>query len=344
MPAHTMHASPIPVKRKMPDAQDLCIHKHPKTNDDVDPYGTVEKMTHRFYFVQSCVRARAMHASHGDKGILYLETHHGSLTEELLRHFPASQLHPCNLDASELTPLKNLHPELRCEHEDIVRVSQQDAWLGVWYDMEESWCTRVRGKWEWNRKKMPKVWDNAPVCAVTLTNARIGFTAEEHATDLSHLLEAVGGDLRQQVVPYVGKGGKQNMVFGLVTFPHPIRGDDDKLSLKPGKRVGVRWGKKRVPYYGYVIDVGHSQARVFYDDDHIYLEDVSTMFVATDRPDLSTRCAALLAEEALGRADGPCEALRSEWEARCGRGNALKVCHDDSMCDAAALIEHPVSP
>jgi hypothetical protein len=231
---------------------------------DMDPYNTVEKQTQRYYFTITCLKHRWFTRV---TDILYLETEYGNLTKMLLEHFPAAALHPCNKDPRVLKRLSAKFPKIACECDNIISVASRQEWLGVWYDMEETWCDRIGQRWNWS--KMPTRFDNALVCAVTLTSTRSGYTTEQHAIDLSQLLSDNGGDLKQQPTAYVGKGGVQNMVFALVTFGSccPNIQIDDVVAVK--WRDGL--------YQGVVTNVDGKLATVHYDDGYVLQESICTI-------------------------------------------------------------------
>lgn len=243
-------------KRKAAELPSAPVNKHSKktTTPDADPYTTVEKMAQRYYFVQSCVKARA--DCPGEVRILYLETSYGSLTKMLLEYFNANELFPCNFDQCELDALERAHPGVQVKCGDIIDVSQEGVWLGVWYDMEETWCDRKTKEWNWDR--IPKTFSNSRVCAVTLTNLRTIDSAEQHAIDLSALLSDKGGQLNQQPYAYVGKGGVQNMIFGLALFNTCMR-------VGPGDYVTIKWLDGL--HKAHVVNVcGDGMLDVIYDD------------------------------------------------------------------------------
>ena len=252
------------VRHKMSNRARRRKKKHSVQKDD--PYNTLEKQAQRFYFVAHCVHARQKHG--GSDGILYLETQYGNLTRLLLAHFPASELHPCNWDVDVVADLKLQFSGVEVEYGNIIDVAKHHArWLGVWYDMESSWCKRHTG-WDW--AVMPSRFDNAMVCAVTLTNSHTEYSAEQHAIDLSELLTNRGGTLMQQPFAYVGRSGVQNMVFALATFP-------PKPVVPIGTRVAVRWMDGK--YTGRVVDVDDDHAHVAYDDGVTIKESLHTIVV-----------------------------------------------------------------
>ncbi len=232
----------------------------------MDPYGTIEKQAQRYYFTIACIKAYTSFSL--NKGILYLETRYGNLTKMLLEHFPARMLHPCNNDPDELRVLNAMFPNVQSECDDIIRVAKRQQWLGIWYDMEETWCNRSKKSWNWS--KMPESFDNTYVCAVTLTSTRSGYTAEQHAIDLSQLLSDKGGTLKQQPTAYVGKGGKQNMIFALAMF-------ESRCRVKVHDRVAVKW--MNGIYRGIVTHINGEIAMVRYDDGHFGRESIHTMTI-----------------------------------------------------------------
>ena len=223
----------------------------------------MEKKTQRFCFVMNCLIAS--NGNTVDEGILYLETRHGNLTKLLAEYFPLSQLHACNRDEDELFFLREKFVGIQTHHGDILKVAETSYWLGVWYDMEETWCKRNEG---WNWDKVPKCFNNTIVCAVTLTNCRSGYTAEQHAIDLSKLLSDKGGDLKQQPYSYVGKGGVMNMIFAIATFKRSI-------TPKVGQKVSVKWLDGI--YSGCILSLNNDYAEIKYEDGKKMYEHVNVL-------------------------------------------------------------------
>lgn len=100
-----------------------------------DAYDSTVKNTTRSSFAAYCLEASK---STDRKDILYLESPHGGATKELLKHFDAKNLHPCNKSADAVESLKTLFPEVCVVKGDIYKIHNTREWLGVWFDTVSS--------------------------------------------------------------------------------------------------------------------------------------------------------------------------------------------------------------
>lgn len=189
-------------------------------DSDEDRYGSSGKEVHRYSFARACVRAKKTSPITND--ILYTESSDGAATEELLKAgFLQRHLHPCNdnkpcKDSNATATLQARFPEAVVEEGDIHDIYKKQHWLGVWFDLEETWHT----KQEWNAEKVPD-FKKAKVVAVSLSSRGIHGGAEALAKDVDHLLYDNGGHQEELCRAYNGKSGVMNMVFGLAFFKEP---------------------------------------------------------------------------------------------------------------------------
>ena len=185
-------------------------------NDDA--YDSLAKKVTRYHFAQLCVEA-ARNTQKRD--ILYLESEAGGATKELLKYFEPSQLFPCNKSAEAVSALAAKFPGVIAIQGNIYKVYKRQKWLGVWFDTEETWQHNHTAGQPWRLDQIP-IFDRAHVSAVTLTTGTgpnpVKGGAETLATELAQLIEDKGGKMTILPVPYDGKGGRMNMVFGLGTF------------------------------------------------------------------------------------------------------------------------------
>lgn len=184
-----------------------------------DKYNSFGKRNHRFEFANACTDATDSTppiTSH----ILYTESSDGAATRELLRvGFSEKILHPCNLDSNVTAKLRGMFPAAVVEDGDIHDIfKKRDDWLGVWFDLEESWHNKNQ---EWRLDMIPD-FKRAKVVAVSLSSRGIQGGAEALAKDLDHLLYDKGGWLKELCRAYDGKSGCMNMVFGLAFFKEPL--------------------------------------------------------------------------------------------------------------------------
>ena len=194
-----------------------------------DAYGTPTKKSHRVLFGLHCREAAAATPA---RGLLYLESPDGCATDTFLAMgFAADQLHPCNWDDACLQTMRATKAwaaakgggggAVHLEGGDICDVYREGGpWLGVWFDMEETWVHTHRPGQPWNTDRVP-AFGNAAVAAVTLATHGVHGGAEAAARDLANLLQDSGARMQQLPVAYDGKGGRMNMVFGVATFGGP---------------------------------------------------------------------------------------------------------------------------
>jgi len=184
-----------------------------------DQYFSTSKKTQRYAFATECLYRKDLES---DQRILYTESSDGAATKMLLEQgFRESQLHPCNdndpvKDPNATTKLKAMFPQAVVEAGDIHEVYKRGRWLGVWFDLEETW-QKQRG---WNYERVPK-FDKATVVAVSLSSRGIKGGAETLAKGLDRLFSDKGGRRPSLSAAYEGKSGVMNMVYGLAIFQRP---------------------------------------------------------------------------------------------------------------------------
>lgn len=179
-----------------------------------DEYFSFSKLIHRHQFTVACMRGGEENA------ILYTESSDGATTYGLLKAgFHEWQLHPCNdnqKSPNATAKLQTLFPNAVVETGDIHDVYKKQKWLGVWFDLEETWHT----KQEWNLDRIPD-FHQTTVVAVSLSSRGIKGGAEALAKDLDHLLQDKGGAQPALSTAYDGKAGCMNMVYGFAFFEKP---------------------------------------------------------------------------------------------------------------------------
>lgn len=189
-------------------------------NDDYDTYGHDAKLMQRMSFATMCKKYEDK--ANEFKNILYLDTASGRMTELLLKFFDANQLHPCNRDARQTTAISKRYPNVKAKTGMIEDLHLDQLWLGVWYDMEETWCDRYSPGQPWKLDKIPN-FRQAIVNAVTLSaHAMIGG-AEGHAVELQKLIEDKGGHTPSLASACDGMSGKMTMVFGIGIFERHLQ-------------------------------------------------------------------------------------------------------------------------
>ena len=199
------------------------IHKNmsDEEEDEDDSYGTDPKVQHRTEFAAMC-KAMQSKKTNVQQHILYLDTEYGGATRELLsRGFEARHLHPCHYDDSVLDQIRDRFPGVSAERGDILDVHLTRKWLGVWFDMEETWCQR-RGEQQWKLEHVPD-FDRSSVYAISLSTRAMKGGPDAFAGELQNLITSSGGKIDQGVRAYKGKKDKngvrkRNMVFGMGTF------------------------------------------------------------------------------------------------------------------------------
>ena len=150
--------------------------------------------------------------------ILYLETSGGEVTELLVRSgFQQRYLHPCNTDRTILDCIIGKFPNVQAEHGDIIEVQRTENWLGVWYDMEETWLCLDTKSQPWKLSRLPE-FSRCRVCAVTLSARRVIGGPNVFAERLQALLKMHGGKSEQMARAYCGKSSVLTMVFALAIF------------------------------------------------------------------------------------------------------------------------------
>jgi hypothetical protein len=205
-----------PTLSSVGDLTELTQLIKPVYNDDT--YDSCAKKVTRYHFAQLCVKA-TRNTHKGD--ILYLESEAGGATKELLKYFEPSQLFPCNKSAEAVSALAEKFPGVVAIQGNIYKVYKRQRWLGVWFDTEETWQHNHTVGQPWRLDHIP-TFDRAHVIAITLTTGTgpnpVKGGAEMLATELAQLIEDKGGKMTTLPVPYDGKGGRMNMVFGIGTF------------------------------------------------------------------------------------------------------------------------------
>ena len=176
-------------------------------------YGHASKVMQRAAFSSMCLELLDMHP---DLSVLYLDSPSGGATAQFLAMgFPPTRLSPCNYDKSALVAIQRRFAGVSCECGDILDVHKKRRWLGVWFDMEETWSCRITKRWKTSR--LP-IFSKACVVAVTLSARGISGGAEKFANDLQHLLQNCGGYTPELARAVDGKSGSMTMVFGLALF------------------------------------------------------------------------------------------------------------------------------
>ena len=177
-----------------------------------DPYDSPAKQVQRFAFLTGCQKAQGM-THYND--ILYLETSAGKMTTMFLdAGIPAKHLHPCNKDKKQMENLKkkwgvNTHVG------DIHDVVKTQTWLGIWFDLEETWMSMLTQKW--NMDRVPKFWELGTFVAITLSSRQVVGGTEEHRCMLQDLMDDHGG--HSPIKAFACEGiCKLNMVFGSAFF------------------------------------------------------------------------------------------------------------------------------
>ena len=230
-------------------------------SDPDDRYGHDAKLLQRIGFITMCMtyEGKAGEAN----AILYLETESCNMTALLLQSFGARQLHPCNRDARKVHAIHTKHPDVNARLGRIEDLHSEQQWLGVWYDMEETWCEKYEPGQPWKLDQIPN-FKQAIVNAVTLSaHAMIGG-AEQHAIELQKLIESKGGHTPSLASACDGRSGKMTMVFGIGIFERDVLpGAEDylfcHLKVPRSQFRGNRWYKK-FDWSSYAID----------DEDHLY--------------------------------------------------------------------------
>lgn len=208
-------------------------------------YNSIPKAMHRDTFSLFCKQF-----IHKDGNILYLETGQGLATKSLIENgFPQERLYPCNICTSELQELAKKYPSVNCTNKDIREAAQFDTWLGIWWDMEETWTTYKNCE-EWNYDKVPVQFDNAYVVAVSLSSR--GQQCEQHAIDLSellydenHNLSTTNGCLKFQPYAYEGESGHQNMIFGVAIYERQLQKNSKHFNIS---KLPIRNPEKKSTY------------------------------------------------------------------------------------------------
>ena len=189
-------------------------------NDDFDTYGHDAKLIQRMSFATMCKKYEDKAGEF--KNILYLDTASGSMTALLLQFFEANQLHPCNRDAWQTTAISKRYPNVNTKTGMIEDLHLNQLWLGVWYDMEETWCERDSPGQPWKFEKIPN-FRQAIVNAVTLSAHGMIGGAEGHAVELQKLIEDKGGQTPSLTSACDGMSGKMTMVFGIGIFERDLQ-------------------------------------------------------------------------------------------------------------------------
>ena len=207
-------------------------------------YGHASKVMQRAAFSSMCLE---LMDTHPDLSILYLDSPSGGATAQFLAlGFPPARLSPCNYDKTALVAIQRRFAGVSCEFGDIMDVHKKRRWLGVWFDMEETWSCRITKRWKTSR--LP-IFSKACVVAVTLSARGISGGAEKFANDLQHLLQQRGGYTPELARAVDGKAGSMTMVFGLALFgrkhllPRPEAGNAVRNSAE---RDAVRNSAERI--------------------------------------------------------------------------------------------------
>ena len=202
-------------------SKDSCQRELHATEPHVDEYNSVAKRVHRAEFAINCEAVPRSKAPNRD--VLYLETHAGETTKELLNHgFAEKDLHPCNLMRDELDALLVKYPGVVVEHDNIFNVFKRQFWLGAWFDLETSLLLVNRPDQPWDFERVPD-FCRATVVAMSLSSRRVRGTAEQFAVELQCLMQDRHGFITspQMARAYSGRSDKQNMVFALSIYEVP---------------------------------------------------------------------------------------------------------------------------
>lgn len=234
-----------------------------------DTYDSCAKRVTRVAFATYCIDAAR---STNNKAILYLESPYGGATNELLKHFTAEQLYPCNKSADVVAVIKNKFPGVNAVKANIYNLYKtRNDWLGVWMDTEETWQHNHRDGQPWRLDAIPD-FDGANVFAVTLTIGSgpnpIRGGAETLAVELAQLFQERNGKMDMLPYAYDGKGGRTNMVFGIAKF-NPYMRWDAKHYERARLRIPVTTFGKFAGREDYRVDDGHYIATVTVKEDKL---------------------------------------------------------------------------